>query len=398
MKLMTVEAARAAMLAHCAPVGLETVPLNEALGRFLAEDVVASRDQPPFAAAAMDGWAVRSCDGAGPRRIIGESAAGRGFDGEVRAGETVRIFTGAAIPNGADAVVIQEDTRREGNTVTIPGLTEPRHIRPAGLDFRAGDILLTRGSRLDPWTLSLAAAAGWATVKVARRPVVAILSTGEEVVEPSETPGPFQIYNSGSTALSGLVALWGGVALMQRPVGDDLAAIVAAVKDLTFDILVTIGGASVGDHDLVKPALETLGLTLAVESVALRPGKPTSFGVLGDGRRVLGLPGNPGSAMACAELFLRPALRTMLGADPALKLQTARAAMPLAANGPREHWMRTRLIVLDDGILTATPLLDQDSSLVTVFAEADGLLRRSADSAAVLAGERVDVLRLDRLS
>jgi molybdopterin molybdotransferase len=397
MKLMTVEAARAAMLALCPPLGVETVPLGEALGRFLAEDVVATRDQPPFAASAMDGWAVRAADGAGPRRIVGESAAGRGFDVVVGRGEAVRIFTGAAVPQGADTVVVQEDARREGDHVSIPAITDPRHVRPAGLDFKAGALLLKAPDRLDPWRLSLAAAAGRSAIGVARRPVVAILSTGDEVVEPGATAGPFQIFNSGSTALAGLVTTWVGVPNLLRSVGDDRAAIAAAVRNVDFDILVTIGGASVGDHDLVKPALEDLGLTLAVESVAVRPGKPTSFGTLGDGRRVLGLPGNPASALVCAELFLKPVLRAMMGADPTVRLLSARTTSALSANGPREHWMRARLESGADGVMAATPLTDQDSSLVTVFAEADALLRRGAGVAAVEAGGIVEVLRLERL-
>lgn len=396
MKLLTVEAARAAMLALCPPLGTERVSLGEALGRVLAEDVVATRDQPPFAASAMDGWAMRAADGAGARRIVGESAAGHGFAGSVGPGEAVRIFTGAAVPDGADTVVVQEDARRDGDTVMIPAITEPRHIRPAGLDFRVGSVLLSAGVRLDPWRLSLAAAAGRAALNVARRPVVAILSTGEEVVEPGETPGLFQIFNSGSTALAGLVTLWGGVPDVRRPVGDDQSAITAAVREIAFDLLVTIGGASVGDHDLVKPALEYLGLVLAVESVAVRPGKPTSFGTLADGRRVLGLPGNPASALVCAELFLKPVIRAMCGADPTLRLVPAKAAKGLQANGPREHWMRARLSVDADGATIAEPLTDQDSSLVTVFADADALLRRGRAADAVPAGGLVDVLRLER--
>ena len=398
MKLMTVEAARAAMLALCPPLGVETVPLAGALGRVLAEDVLATRDQPPFAASAMDGWAVRAADGAGPRRIVGESAAGHGFAGVVGPGEAVRIFTGAAVPRGSDTVVIQEDAARDGDLVTIPVIADPRHVRQAGLDFRAGAVLLTAGARLDPWRMSLAAAAGRSSLLVARRPVVAILSTGEEVVEPGEVPGPLQIFNSGSTALAALVTVWGGDPRLQRPVRDDRAAITEAVRSLGFDVLVTIGGASVGDHDLVKPALGDLGLRLAVDSVAVRPGKPTSFGTLGDGRRVLGLPGNPASALVCAELFLKPILRAMLGADPDLRLTAARAATALPANGPREHWMRARLESGPDGVISATPMTDQDSSLVTVFAEADALLRRIANAPPVAAGGMVEGLRLERSS
>ena len=397
MKLLTVEDARARMLAGMGPLGEESVPLSLARGRFLARPVTASRDQPPFAASAMDGWAVRAADGGGPRRIIGESAAGRGFPGTVGAGEAVRIFTGAAVPDGADAVVIQEDARHEGDTVVIPGGVASHHIRPAGLDFRAGETLLTPGVRLDAWRLSLAAAAGVAAPTVFTLPRVAILATGEEVVEPGGAPGPFQIYNSGSTALRSLCETWGALAPVLPSVGDDEAATARAVAHAGGHLIVTLGGASVGDHDLVKPALARLGLQLIVESVAVRPGKPTWFGVLADGRRVLGLPGNPASALVCAELFLRPLLRALQGAEPGPRLVMARTRAFLAANGEREHWMRARLSREDDGVLWASPLRDQDSSLVTIFAQADALLRRAARAPATAAGEAVETLILDRL-
>ena len=386
------------MLAGAAPMGVETVPLFGALGRFLAEPVLALRDQPPFAASSMDGWAVRAVDGGGPRRIVGESAAGHGFAGEVGAGEAARIFTGAAVPKGADAVVIQEDARRDGALVHIPHGADGRHIRPAGLDFRAGERLLEPGARLDPWRLSLAAAAGRASLSVAVRPKVAILSTGDEVVAPGGTPGPFQIFNSGGVALATLIETWGGEAVVLPPVADDEAATARAVAGVAADLLVTLGGASVGDHDLVKPALGRLGLTLRVESVAVRPGKPTWFGVLGDDRRVLGLPGNPASALVCAELFLRPLLRALLGAEPGPVTVMARLDIALPAAGDREQWMRARLATAADGGLLVRPLRDQDSSLVTIFAQADALVRRPVGAAAAPVGEAVEILLLGRLS
>ncbi len=386
------------MLARVAPLDTQDVLLSDALGRVLAADVVASRDQPPFAASAMDGWAVRAADGPGRLRIVGESAAGHGFAGAVGAGEAVRIFTGAAVPAGADAVIIQEDAERDGEQVAIPAVTHPRHVRGAGQDFRAGDRLLRAGIRLDPWRLSLAAAAGQAQVRVSRRPRVAILSTGEEIVEPGAAPGPFQIFNSGTTALAALARIWGGEPLAQKAVGDDVIATARAVAGAACDLIVTIGGASVGDHDLVKPALVSLGLRLVVESVAVRPGKPTWFGVLADGALVLGLAGNPASALVGAELFLKPLLAGMLGADPALRLLPARAATAVEANGSREHWMRARLGHALDGALLAEPFADQDSSLVSVFADADALVRRPAGAPAVKAGETIEVLRLARLN
>jgi len=398
VKLLSVEEARARMLAAAASLEAETVALGKALGRVLAEDVVATRDQPPFAASAMDGWAVRTKDGPGRLRMVGESAAGHGFAGAVGQGEAVRIFTGAAIPAGADAVVIQEDATRDGDHVVIPAVTHPRHVRPPGRDFRAGDRLLAAGTRLDPWRLSLAAAAGLAQVRVSRRPMVAILATGEEIVEAGRAPGPFQIFNSGTPALAALARTWGGEALSLAPVGDDAAATARAVAGAACDLIVTIGGASVGDHDLVKPALTRLGLEMIVESVAVRPGKPTWFGVLADGRLVLGLPGNPASALVCAELFLKSLLARMLGADPDLHLVAARAAGDVAANGPREHWLRARLSHAPDGTLRAEPFADQDSSLVSVFAAADALVRRAPGAPAVKRGEVIELLPLARLN
>ena len=396
MKLLGVDEARTRMLAAALRLDTESVALDAALGRVLAETVTATRAQPPFAASAMDGWAVRSADCPGRLKITGESAAGRGYDGVLGAGEAVRIFTGAAVPAGADAVIIQEDATSDGGHVVVPAVEDPRNIRPAGQDFTAGQVLLSPGVGLDPGRLSLAASAGRPSLLVSKRPRVAILSTGEEVVEPGGSPGPFQIFNSGTTALGALFRSWGAEVIALKPVGDDVEATADAVRDVTCDVVVTLGGASVGDYDLVKPAMALLGLELIVESVAVRPGKPTWFGILGDGRRLLGLPGNPASALVCAELFLRPLLAAMQGAAPAVPMIKARTAVPMAANGGREHWMRTRLSYAADGAVVSTPFADQDSSLVTVFASADALLRRPVGAAAAAPGDPVDVLPLAR--
>ncbi len=396
MKLLTVEDARARMLAAALRLQDEDVALDEALGRTLAEPVVAVRSQPPFPASAMDGWAVRAADCPGALKIVGESAAGHGYAGTVGPGEAVRIFTGAAVPQGADWIIIQEDAQRDGDRVTVPVAEGSSFVRPEGGDFKGGAQLLPAGVRLDPWRLSLAASAGRAELRVARRPRVVVLSTGEEVVAPGGAPGPFQIFNSGTTALTGLLRGWGAEPIALASVGDNEAAIADAVAGAGGDLVVTLGGASVGDHDLVKPALGRLGLELKVESIAVRPGKPTWFGTLGDGRRVLGLPGNPASAMVCAELFLRPLLAAMQGGDPAVRIAKAQAAVPMAANGPREHWMRARLSWTDDGAVAVTPFRDQDSSLVTVFAEADALVRRPVGAAAAAVGDAVDMLVLAR--
>lgn len=395
MKLLPVDDARARMIAAVTALPVETVPIAQAVGRVLAQPVTAIRDQPPFNASAMDGWAVRSADAPGSLEIVGESAAGHGFAGPVRPGQAVRIFTGAAVPAGCDAVVIQEDATRDGDRVTVPGVEPGHHLRPAGGDFRAGQALLAAGVRIDPWRLSLAAAAGRAELSVARQPRVALFSTGEEIIEAPATPGPFQIYDSGSRALAALVAGWGAQVSRARPVRDDLEATVEALRVAQGDLVVTVGGASVGDHDLVRAAAQALGLELAVASVNVRPGKPTFFGRLGDGRLLLGLPGNPASAMVCAELFLRPLIAALQGADPALPMIGARLEAPLPANGPREHWMRASL-TFAGGQVSVRPYRDQDSSLVSVFAVADGLLRRQAGAPPAAAGGVVEVLPLPR--
>ena len=406
LKNLTVEEARARVLAGVGRLGVETVPLAASLGRVLAEAVVASRHQPPFDASAMDGWAIRRADYAPGRafRAVGESAAGKAYPREVGPGEAVRIFTGAPVPAGADLVVIQEEAARDGDAVRFEAGDVPKaNIRPAGGDFRAGDVLLDAGLVIDPWRLSLVASAGLARVPVARRPRVAVLATGDELVPPGASPRPDQIFESGSFSLVALIEAWGGQAFPLSAQADDATAIAAAVSSalspegsVEADLVVTIGGASVGDHDLVKPALRTLGLDLAVETVAVRPGKPTWFGRLAAGPAVLGLPGNPASALVCAELFLRPLLAAMGGGDPEVRLVAARLAAPLPATGPREHWMRAALAIDPDGRAIATPFPDQDSSLVGVFARADALLRRRAGAPAASANSVVEVLPLRR--
>ena len=395
LRLLSVEDARARMLAEVSALPAENVALNRAIGRVLAQDVAAIRDQPPFTASAMDGWALRSADAPGALLIIGESAAGHGYDGALGAGQAVRIFTGAAVPAGADTVVIQEDATREADMVTVPASAAGENIRPAGGDFRAGQALLGKGTRIDPWRLSLAASAGRSEISVHARPRVAIVSTGEEIVEAPAAPGPYQIYDSGAPALAAMVEGWGGVAAKHKPVRDELDAVIEALRTADAELIVTVGGASVGDHDLVRAAAEALGLSLKVGSVNVRPGKPTFFGVLGDGRKLLGLPGNPASAFVCAELFLKPLLAKFQGATSPFSLASARLAKPLPANGPREHWMRAKLSY-DDGAILAEPYRDQDSSLISVFAAADALLRRPANAPALAAGDLVEVLPLAR--
>jgi molybdopterin molybdotransferase len=395
LKDLPVEEARARMLAGIAAPAGEAVPLEAAVGRVLAEPVLAVRAQPPFAASAMDGWAVA---GEGERfQIMGESAAGHGYHRPIEPGQAVRIFTGAPVPPGATRVVLQEVAERQDGWVrTPPRGHEPSHIRPAGGDFQAGQSLLEAGVRIDPWRLSLAAAAGRASLNVAPRPQVVVLSTGEEIVPVGTAPKADQIFNSGGPTLAALIARWGGEARHPGAVGDDADAIAGALETAGGELIVTLGGASVGDHDLVKPALARLGLELAVETIRIRPGKPTWFGRLADGRRVLGLPGNPASALVCAELFLRPLLNALQGGEPGPRLATALLAAPAPANGGREHWARARTAVRD-GVIHATAFGDQDSSLVSVFAQADALLRRPVGASAAQIGDVVEILPLERL-
>jgi molybdopterin molybdotransferase len=400
VNLPSVADALARMLAAVEPLPTETVALDDAQGRALAAHIDARRDQPPFRASAMDGWAVRRADAEDAEarlNIMGESAAGRGFDGALGPGEAVRIFTGAPVPEGADCVVIQEAATRNGDFVRLGALEgAPSHIRPRGGDFQAGQRLLDRGVRLDPWRISLAAAAGLARVEVSRQPRVAILSTGDEIVPAGDPVGPWAIWNSGGPALQALCRTWGAAAVQLAPAGDREDAIASAAAGAEADLLVMIGGASVGDHDLVKPALKRLGLELFVEGVAMRPGKPSWFGRLAEGRLVLGCPGNPASAMVCAELFLRATLYSLQGLDPARAPLEARLAEALPANGPRAHYMRAEL-TNGEGALVVKPFSDQDSSLVSVFARADALLCRPAHAPAAATGDVVEILPLQRL-
>ncbi len=390
------------MLAAVRPGAPEQIVLDRhALGRVLAEPIQAVRDQPPFDASAMDGYAVPAGGRWGEGlRLVGESAAGRPYAGPPPlAGETVRVFTGARVPDGC-AVVIQERATREGDQVRFDGAAPSfkAHVRVRGGDFRRNEVLLPAGAPLDAWRLALAASAGRSEALVFPRPRVAILSTGEEIVRAGAANATdAQIFDSNGPALSTLITQWGGLPIPLDPVRDSRDMILAAVQGAEADLVVTIGGASVGDYDLVKPALAQLGLRLSVETIRLRPGKPTWFGTLPDGRRVLGLPGNPASGLVAAELFLRPLLAAWQGVDPAFPLEHARLAEPLEATGPREHWMRARLSSRPDGSVAAKVFPDQDSSLVSVFAAADALVRRPAGTPALAAGEVVEVLRLKRL-
>lgn len=393
--LAKVAEARQAMLDGVAPLAAERITLEQALGRVLADDIRASRDQPPFDVSAMDGYAVKSPDTPGLLQLIGESAAGRGFAGPCGQGSTVRISTGAAVPEGADSVVIQEDVRVGQNGIEVPASHPGQHVRPRGCDFRVGDLLLARGRILDGVGVSLAAASGAAALPVVRRPRVAILSSGDELAAPGTAPGPWQIFDSATHGIAALVRGWGGEAHRLGVARDDVAAIAQAAGQglRDSDLLVVIGGASVGDHDHARPALIELGLQFLVDKVAVRPGKPTWFGRTPAGP-VLGLPGNPASAMVCAELFLKPLLLALQGREPEPRFRRARLLRPLPANGPREHYLRSLLGTDAEGRLTVRAFEDQDSSLISVFAAANALIRQPPDASAMTEGALVDVLPL----
>ena len=396
--LPTVAAARAAMLSGVKALRDESVTLAQGLGRVLAAPILASRDQPPFAISEMDGYALQAAETPGCLKLIGESAAGHCFSGAWAKGGSVRISTGAAIPGSADAVVIQEDVTRDGDSLTVPQARPGQHIRPRAMDFSAGTVLLQAGRRLDGVALALAAAAGAAALPVMLRPRIAILSGGDELAEPDATPGPFQIFDSGTHGIAALVRAWGGEPQRLQLQKDDVSAIARAAEQglKDSDLLVLIGGASVGDHDHARPALLRLGLKLAVEKIQLRPGKPTWFGNTPHGA-VLGLPGNPASALVCAYLFLCPLIEAMLGRDPGacVRMRRARLLEALPANGTREHYLRAHLSDDGNGQWTVRAFEQQDSSLLSVFASANALVRMMPNASATAAGALVDVLPLE---
>ncbi|HUF55738.1 MAG TPA: gephyrin-like molybdotransferase Glp [Thermohalobaculum sp.] len=393
---LSVEEALARVLALVTPMGVEEVPLAEAAGRVLAEDVVAARAQPPFASSAMDGYAVRAAEAvAGARmRLAGEAAAGRGAGIPLPPGAAIRIFTGAPVPEGADAILIQENARREGDTVVVADAPEAGvFVRPAGGDFAAG-FRIAAPCRLTPQRIALAAAMNAPRLRVRRRPVVALMPTGDELVEPGQAPGPDQIVSSNGYGLAASVQAAGATPLLCGIARDTRESLLAALDAArAADFIVTLGGASVGDHDLVAEVLEQAGLALDFYKVAMRPGKPLMAGRL-DGRVMLGLPGNPVSAMVCGEVFLRPALDAALGL-PAGPRPTvpARLAAPVERTGARTHYMRARLSVAGDG-LVCEPFARQDSSLLATLAAANALAIRPPNAPEAAAGARIDCIPL----
>ncbi|MBW6505727.1 MAG: molybdopterin molybdotransferase MoeA [Rhodobacteraceae bacterium] len=392
--MISVEEALARVLALCGPVRSEAVPLRAALGRVLAAPAVATLTQPPFDAAAMDGYAITAADHHPGRtlRLIGEAGAGHGFDGTLGPGEAVRIFTGAPVPQGADRVLMQEDVQRAGDHITLPAaLDARRHIRPRGQDFAEGQTVAAP-LRLTPRHLGLLAAMNVATVTVARRPTVAVIATGDELVMPGEAPGPGQIVCSNSFALAAMAEEAGAEARLLPIARDSEAALRQAFAlAADADVIVSSGGASVGEHDLVGKVAAELGMARAFWQVAMRPGKPLMAGRMGNAA-MLGLPGNPVSAFVTARLFLVPLLAAMQGLPGGHAPRRTRLAQDVAANGPRTHYMRARLTEGDAPMIA--PFAEQDSAILRLLTEADALLIRPAGDGPRAAGAWVDYLPL----
>ena len=399
MALLSVAEALARVTQGLEPLEPERVKLEQARGRVLAEDIAADLTQPPFDAAAMDGYAVRAADVAvlpATLRLIGDALAGRGFDGEVKQGEGVRIFTGAPVPKGADTVVIQENTEVAPGVVTVKDAAPRRHIRPRGQDFTKGEVLLRAGTRLGPRELMLAAAMNHAELPVRRKPKVAILATGDEVVPPGTALDRDQIVSSVPVGLAALIEAQGGEPMSLGIAQDTAESIVTlASTGKGADILVTVGGASVGERDLVSAALRSGGMELDFWKIAMRPGKPLLYGRLGN-QRVLGVPGNPVAALICGLVFLVPMLHRLLGLrEHGREPQEAVLGQALEANGPREHYMRATSTWRSGGERLVIPLAAQDSALMADFARADCLIVRPPDAPALAEGERVMIIPLD---
>ena len=401
MALMSVAEALRRVLEHAEPLATEMAPLIEAHGRVLGQDLKALRTQPPAAMSAMDGYAARSADVASvpaTLKLVGKVAAGHPFKGAVGPGEAARIFTGGVLPAGSDTIVIQENTRREGeNVVVLTSATKGRHVRPAGLDFSQGAVMLGKGHRLTDRDLSLAAATNHASVPVHRRPRLAVLATGDELVMPGTNPGDAEIVYSNGFATMALARREGCEITDLGIAPDRLAETIAAVRrarDLNSDILVTSGGASVGDYDLVQQALAAEGLDLSFWKVAVRPGKPMMHGRLGP-MHVLGLPGNPVSSYVCSVLFLVPLIRRLAGrsdCDPVT--ETARLGCDMPENDERPDYLRATLTRGPDGTLVATPFPAQDSSMLLPLAKADCLLIRAPHAPAVPMGSACVIHKL----
>jgi len=401
MALLPVADAIAQILRGVEPLPADSVTLSEALGCVLAQDLVAQRTQPPAALSAMDGYAVRADDVAKAPvtlTVIGEAAAGHPFAAEIKAGQCARIFTGGVLPRGTDTVVIQENASRQGDRVTIDtASTRGRHVRAAGIDFKQGDVLLERGHRLSDRDLMLAAAMNYPSLNVHRLPTVAILGTGDELVPPGSSPNDGEIIYSSGFALAALIRAEGAHVVELGVARDNIEDIVACIRrarEAKADVLLTTGGASVGEHDLVQKALAAEGLDLSFWKIAMRPGKPMMHGRLG-AMHVLGVPGNPVSSYVCTFLFLLPLIRQLAGrSDLHAQPQAAKLGRGLPQNDERAEYMRATLAKDADGGWVATPFPNQDSSLMAPLAKADCLVIRDAHASTAPAGSHCVILKL----
>ena len=398
--LLPVAEAQQRILDAVSPLPAEQISLAEGLGRVLARNVASRRDQPPMAMSAMDGYAVRAVDVAtlpATLKVVGYAPAGHAFDGSVGAGEAVRIFTGAPVPEGADTIVIQENTEQSDEVVRVIDGTAPvgRYIRPAGLDFATGDVLLPSGKVLTARDVGLSAAMNVTWLNVHRKPRISILATGDEIVMPGDPIGRDQIVSSNALSLAAFITVQGGTPLdlgIAPDEEDGLRALAAGARGS--DILVTTGGASVGDHDLVQSVLGDIGLEVDFWRIAMRPGKPLMFGRI-DGTYLIGLPGNPVSSLVCAIIFLTPAIHKMLGMDNLLpETGTARLGTDLPENDEREDYLRASLSRDDKGDIVATPYGKQDSSMFATIARADALVIRKPFASALKAGSAVEFIAL----
>jgi molybdopterin molybdotransferase len=401
--MISVEEALAQIADAFSPLAAENVPLEQAAGCVLASDAVAKLTQPPADLSAMDGYAIRFADVPNvptTLRVVGQAPAGGAYAGTLQPGEAVRIFTGGPVPAGADTIVIQENTKSDNGVVTIvEPPQEGRHIRKAGLDFKAGVSRLPAGTILSPRHVALLAGMNLPEITVFKRPRIGLLATGNELVLPGQTPGPNQIVASSGYGLAAMIQHWGGEPVALGIVRDDKVAIVKALQDARHcDLLVTLGGASVGDHDLVQAALKDAGGTLDFWKIAMRPGKPLMFGRIGR-LPLLGLPGNPVSALVCALLFLRAAVLKMTGrSDIALPLTSAKAGEPLPGNDQRQDYLRASVTRQSDGTLNVTAFKVQDSSMVSLLAQSNALIIRRPHAPAVAIGDPLDILLLDDFS
>jgi molybdopterin molybdotransferase len=395
--MISVDEARAQIIAGLQPGGTETVPLAQAHGRVLAVPVAARLTQPPADVSAMDGYAVRAAEAlqGATLTMIGAAPAGHPFEGHVGPGQTVRLFTGSFVPEGADTILLQEDATAAGDAVTVnESCVAGKHIRRAGQDFRTGDMLIPAGRRLTARDIGLAAAGNHPWLQVYRRPRIAILATGDEISLPGEAIGPGGIVSSNAHALAAFVTEAGGEPVVLPIARDDLAAIAAGADAAKgADLLVTTGGASVGVHDLVQQGLAARGLALDFWKIAMRPGKPLMFGRL-EQLPMLGLPGNPVSAFVCAVLFLGPAIARLSGQEGAAPAtEQARLTAAMKPNDRREDYVRATLERGPQGWLV-TPFAVQDSGMLRTLAQADALIRRPAHQEALAAGDEVEIIRL----